>query len=297
MIRAEKRVYKQMNKASWRPYGLHLAWQCVWLIPVPFGAFVSDKGFFTTLSFLMFSLGSLIVPLLQRQRQVRRRGDTLYASPGMYFYGALTGIMLVTGFFDSLIGTSLWQNYYSRIFLYACWMVATIIVQNLLAWGFDFWKKRRRKYEYSEFLDPVLYALPIPISFMTMCFFPVLDTKNLDGPLIGLFILLGLCVFLLIAFVLASFALYFYPAKERFPKTSDRIVQLIRILCMSLAWLALNMPASPYIRFVVSHTPLSENNILTMIIPFIGEAVSIVAAVACSNLIPLVWKWLHKGRA
>ena len=184
-----------MNNPSWRPYGLHLAWQCVWLVPVPFGAFVSDKGFLTVLSFLVFSLGSLTVPLLQRHRQVRNQGYTLYASPGMYFYGALTGLMLVTGFFDSLIGTRLWQNYYSRVILYACWMIVTILVQNLLAWGFDFWKKRRRKYAWSEFFDPVLYALPIPLSFMTMCFFPVLDTTGLDGPLIGVFILLGLCVF------------------------------------------------------------------------------------------------------
>ena len=165
-------------------------------------------------------------------------------------------------------------------------MIVTILVQNLLARGFDFWKKRRRKYAWSEFLDPVLYALPVPLSFMTMCFFPVLDTTNLDGPLIGVFILLGLCVFLLLAFVLASFALYFYPAKERFPQTGDRIVQLIRILCMSLAWLALNMPASPYIRFVVGHTPLSENSILTLLVPLAGETISIIAAVACSNLIP-----------
>ena len=100
-----------MNNPSWRPYGLHLACQCVWLIPVPFGAFVSDKGFLTVLSFLVFSLGSLTVPLLQRHRQVKNQGYTLYASPGMYFYGALTGLMLVTGFFDSLIGTGLWQNY------------------------------------------------------------------------------------------------------------------------------------------------------------------------------------------
>lgn len=286
-----------MNNPSWRPYGLHLAWQCVWLIPVPFGAFVSDKGFLTVLSFLVFSLGSLTVPLLQRHRQVRNQGYTLYASPGMYFYGALTGLMLVTGFFDSLIGTSLWQNYYSRVILYACWMIVTILVQNLLAWGFDFWKKRRRKYAWSEFFDPVLYALPIPLSFLTMCFFPVLDTTGLDGPLIGVFILLGLCVFLLIAFVLASFALYFYPAKERFPQTGDRIVQLIRILCMSLAWLALNMPASPYIRFVVGHTPLSENSILTLLVPLAGETISIIAAVAGSNLIPLIWNRLHRSQA
>lgn len=66
---------------------------------------------------------------------------------------------------------------------------------------------------------------------------------------------------------------------------------------MSLAWLALNMPASPYIRFVVGHTPLSENSILTLLVPLAGEMISIIAAVACSNLIPLIWNRLHRSQA
>ncbi len=278
-----------MNREAWRQRALSIGWLAVCLIPVPFGAFASDRVFFVTLSFLIFALGSFLLPLWLRHRQIKKQGTSAYATTAMQLYASLTGLLFSLSFLDLLNSSVLWQNYYSRVAAYFLWMLTTLILQSLLARGFDWWKDNRRKHAYSEFLDPCLYALPIPCVFFGTTFFHSMnefDQLSLFGP--GIFVLMGLCYFLTLIFVIGTLVLYFYPRKNRYSSSAERAWQLVRLLIMLLVWVGLHVPSSPYISFSVGITPIFQGSYLVYLIPLVAEALALCVAVACSNLVFLV---------
>lgn len=283
-----------MTQEKLREYVLALAWLWVCLVPIPFGTFVSDNGILRFFGYAFFFLSSLVWPLWLRHRQQERQGQTCYAPSSMLLYGSFVGYLTMATILDICMQQPFWQNFYSRAAAFFLWLLVTVTVQQGLAWGFAFWRDHCRRYWFSPYIDPILYALPIPMALVNLFFVPHFDDSNIEGPLIGVIFLISILYLVLLVFGIGSFATYFYPTKERYPQFSDRLVQLLRVVVICAVWTALNLPSSPCLQFVLADTPWLQNNLLAMGIPFLAESLAIVFAVACGQLVVLAGRLVGK---
>ena len=63
-------------------------------------------------------------------------------------------------------------------------MFLTVAIQYLAARAVDFWKGRRRKYWYSQFIDPIVYSLPLPCAVLGMFLFPAVSDSSVTQSLV-----------------------------------------------------------------------------------------------------------------
>ena len=66
-----------------------VAWSALWILPLPFGTFVSDRIFFTSLSPLLLGVLILTVPPWLRRRDMRLFGKSVYPSTGVLIYATV----------------------------------------------------------------------------------------------------------------------------------------------------------------------------------------------------------------
>ena len=75
----------------------------LWTVPIPFGAFASDKGLFVSLSVLVFILASLSLPITVRRRQMKGTGTSQYASVGAILYGGIVALCVAVAILNGLM--------------------------------------------------------------------------------------------------------------------------------------------------------------------------------------------------
>ena len=269
----------------------------LWTVPIPFGAFASDKGLFVSLSVLVFILASLSLPITVRRRQMKGTGTSQYASVGAILYGGIVALCVAVAILNGLMAYPFWQEYALRVASFFAWMVGTLTLQSLAAWGVDWWLKRRRVYWFSEFLDTILYSLPLPCAVMGMLLFPSVGdgevTTSLVVGVMGImgfgFIAMGICV-------IAVFAFYFLPSKGLPGK--ERIIQCLRIVVMTAVWLMANSiifdsRLQIFSSLIFQCMPVVQNNFLVFITPFVVESCLVVASVAVGNVFVMaVYKFI-----
>ncbi|ERT56620.1 hypothetical protein [Megasphaera vaginalis (ex Srinivasan et al. 2021)] len=265
----------------------------LWILPLPFGAFASDRHFFVFLSPVLLAVSSLILPCVLRRRQMRHRQISFYAPIPCLLYGGIVALAVGTGLLGGLQGNGLWSSYYYRTLLYSCWMLAVTAGQQLLADAFACWSARRRTAWYSEFLDPVLYAVPLPCALWGMVLFPRLDETLLTGDgVLGMtaFFLGGMLLLTIV--IVAVFAFYFYPAKTRVPLLRNRLLRLLRVVLMVGIWFFLqSLFFSPYTSlgtFFYGFMAAGKNNLGVFAAPAILECLLMWAAIAIGNLLLLL---------
>jgi hypothetical protein len=264
-----------------------IAWLALWILPIPFGMLASDRSFFAPLSVLVFLIASISLPVTVRYRQIKQCNASDYAPTVSIVYGGLVGIFIAIGILNGFMVWNIWSNYYARIALFFGWMLGTVSVQTLLAWGFAWWKEHRRKYWYSEFLDPILYSLPLPCAIMGMLTYPAVFQSEVSMSLaIGLMAVVGFGFLATSICTIAVFAFYFYPSKKQGFDGTERWVQLLRVLVMVFIWLLIHNQFfdTAIGAFVVHMMPLSSNNIAVFITPFIFESLMIIICVAVGNI-------------
>ncbi|MCI6925461.1 MAG: hypothetical protein MR746_09135, partial [Megasphaera elsdenii] len=142
-----------LQKQKWHDRLLAIVWAACGILPLPFGAFASDKPYIASASILAFFILSFAVPLWLGHRRRRAGRDDDYASAGATLYGGAVVLIIAVGLLNGLTGWDCWHDYPVRVGLFALWMLLTIGAQYLAARAVDFWLQRRRKYWYSQFLD------------------------------------------------------------------------------------------------------------------------------------------------
>ncbi len=264
----------------------------IWILPIPFGAFASDRSFFAPLSLLVFLVLSLSMPVTMRLRQMKRHKASVYAPVGSILYGSLVVLLIAIGILNGLMSYSFWQQYVLRVAAFTCWMAGTILVQALASWAVAYWQRHTRKHWYSEFLDPVLYSFPLPCALMGMFLFPSVSGGNVTQSLvIGMLGIIGFGFMAMGVLALAVIAFYFFPSKTL--PTKERCIQLVRIVGMAVVWLEslyllFNSKVQLFSTVIFQCMPISQNNILVFVTPFVTVSVLLVAAIAVSNVLVMV---------
>lgn len=268
------------------------------ILPIPLIAFATDRPYVASFSLLVFLLASLALPCTVRQRQVKRKGTSIYAPVGIILYSGIIALIVAIGILNGLMLSPLWHAYGSRVALFFGWMVGTVAVQTILSWLFGAWWTTRRTYWFSEFLDPLLFALPIPCAILGMFVFPGTGGDGVTSSLIiGI---LGIISFSFIGIgilTMATFAFYFYPKPELYPRLIDKIVGLVRIVIMTLVFLGIHYvffhgDEMLFRLFLYYGLPLTQNNPIVFVTPFILESVIIVVSIAVSNLVTMALQGL-----
>lgn len=264
----------------------------IWILPIPFGTFASDRSFFAPLSLLVFLVLSLSMPVTMRLRQMKRHKASVYAPVGSIFYGSIVVLLIAIGILNGLMSYSFWQQYVLRVAAFTCWMAGTILVQALASWAAAYWQRHTRKHWYSEFLDPVLYSFPLPCALMGMFLFPSVSGGNVTQSLvIGMLGIIGFGFMAMGVLALAVIAFYFFPHKTL--PTKERCIQLVRIVGMAVVWLEslyllFNSKVQLFSTVIFQCMPISQNNILVFVTPFVTVSVLLVAAIAVSNVLVMV---------
>ena len=267
---------------------LAVVWASCGILPLPCGAFASDRPYIASASILAFFILSFAVPLWlgYRRRRAGRDGD--YASAGATLYGGAVVLLVAVGLLNGLTGLDCWHSYPIRVGLFALWMFLTVAVQYLAARAVDLWKGRRRKYWYSQFLDPIVYSLPLPCAVLGMFLFPaVSDSSVTQSLVIGIMAIMGFCFIGLSFFVIATFALYFFPYKRYSRK--QRLVHIVAIIVMVLMWaLVQHILFDSQIHiftYIFKAMPILQNNPLVFVTPFVVAALTIIGCVAMRNVV------------
>lgn len=204
-----------LQKQTWHDRLLAVVWASCGILPLPLGAFASDRPYIASASILAFFILSFAIPLWlgYRRRRAGRDGD--YASSGATLYGGAVVLLVAVGLLNGLTGLDCWHSYPVRVGLFALWMFLTVAIQYLAARAVDFWKGRRRKYWYSQFIDPIVYSLPLPCAVLGMFLFPaVSDSSVTQSLVVGIMAIMGFCFIGMSIFVIATFAFYFFPYKR-----------------------------------------------------------------------------------
>ena len=86
---------ESLPKQTWHDRLLAVVWASCGILPLPFGAFASDRPYIASASILAFFILSFVVPLWlgHRRRRAGRDGD--YASAGATCYGGAV-VLLIT---------------------------------------------------------------------------------------------------------------------------------------------------------------------------------------------------------
>lgn len=274
---------------------LHLAlrawlWAACGILPLPFGAFLSDQPYFASASLIVFFVLSFAVPLWlgMRRRREKRWGE--YASlPGTLYGGAIIFIMGL-GILNGLMGLDCWHSYPVRVTLFTLWMVIILALQYLAARAFDFWRAHLRQYWYSQFLDPIFFSLPLPCAFLGMFLFPSIGDELITPSLIvGIMAIMGFCFIGLSIFVLATFAIYFFPYKRYGYSRREKLIHFVAIIVMALMWVLVQQllfnDQFHLFTYVFQLMPVMQNNLLVYLVPFVMESFVIVGCVALHNVV------------
>lgn len=262
----------------------------IWVLPIPFGAFVSDRSFFAPMSLLVFLVLSISMPVTMRLRQVKRHGSSVYAPVGSILYGSSIILLIAIGILNGLMSYSFWQQYVLRVAAFTGWMIGTIVLQVWTSWGIAYWQRNKRSWWYSEFLDPVLYSFPLPCALMGMLLFPAITGDITQSLIIGMLGIIGFGFMAIGIIAIAVLTFYFFP-KKNLP-IKERCLHIIRIIFMVFVWagclhiLFMNN-ASIFSTFVFQGMPISQNNILVFITPFITASSLMIVSIAVSNVIML----------
>ena len=279
----------------------HVIWLLLWIIPIPFGAFSTDRMGLVTISLLLFLLLSIFVPAVFRYRQVKKKGESPYVRIPFILYGGFVGMFIGLGILNGVMAFPIWKIYTGRLVLYTIWMIFLVFLQYGFANLFSYWHERRRSFWYSEFLDPVLYSLPLPCSLLGMFLFPAVSTTDLSGQiLMGVAIIMSSMVYLFAVFVLATFAFYFYPKKNSSMTLRMHILSFVRIFVMGVVWIFINVmvfntKTAIMGTIVFTLMPVLQNNFLVFFSPFVYEAIVITIAVAVSNIVILAFRDSMEG--
>lgn len=269
-------------------------WLALWILPIPFGMFASDKSFFAPLSVLVFLIASVTLPITVRRRQMVRQGKSLYAPIPCLLYGTFIGMFIAIGILNGFMVWEMWHNYYYRIILVFVWMLGTLSIQTLLSWGIACWQNHKRQYWYSEFIDPILYSLPLPCALMGMLIYPAVYQSEISMSLaVGLMAVVGFGFLAMTICTIAVFAFYFYPSKKQNYVGRERAIQLFRIIVMVALWLVIHNRFfdTAIGAFVVHMMPMATNNLAVFVTPFVFESVMIMICVAVSNVVVMT---IHK---
>lgn len=279
-----------LQKQTWHDRLLAVVWASCGILPLPFGAFASDRPYIASASILAFFILSFAVPLWldYRRRCAGRDGD--YASSGATLYGGAVVLLVAVGLLNGLTGLDCWHSYPVRVGLFALWMFLTVAIQYLAARAVDFWKGRRRKYWYSQFIDPIVYSLPLPCAVLGMFLFPaVSDSSVTQSLVVGIMAIMGFCFIGMSIFVIATFALYFFPYKRYGYQGKQRLVHIAAIVVMVLMWaLVQHIFFDSQIHvftYIFKAMPILQNNPLVFVTPFVVAALTIIGCVAMRNVV------------
>lgn len=279
-----------LQKQTWYDRLLAVVWASCGILPLPLGAFASDRPYIASASILAFFILSFAIPLWlgYRRRRAGRDGD--YASSGATLYGGAVVLLVTVGLLNGLTGLDCWHSYPVRVGLFALWMFLTVAIQYLAARAVDFWKGRRRKYWYSQFIDPIVYSLPLPCAVLGMFLFPaVSDSSVTQSLVVGIMAIMGFCFIGMSIFVIATFAFYFFPYKRYGYQGKKRLVHIAAIVVMVLMWaLVQHILFDSQIHvftYIFKAMPILQNNPLVFVTPFVVAALTIIGCVAMRNVV------------
>ena len=279
-----------LQKQTWHDRLLAVVWASCGILPLPLGAFASDRPYIASASILAFFILSFAIPLWlgYRRRRAGRDGD--YASSGATLYGGAVVLLVAVGLLNGLTGLDCWHSYPVRVGLFALWMFLTVAIQYLAARAVDFWKGRRRKYWYSQFIDPIVYSLPLPCAVLGIFLFPaVSDTSVTQSLVVGIMAIMGFCFIGMSIFVIATFAFYFFPYKRYGYQGKKRLVHIAAIVVMVLMWaLVQHILFDSQIHvftYIFKAMPILQNNPLVFVTPFVVAALTIIGCVAMRNVV------------
>ena len=279
-----------LQKQTWHDRLLAVVWASCGILPLPLGAFASDRPYIASASILAFFILSFAIPLWlgYRRRRAGRDGD--YASSGATLYGGAVVLLVAVGLLNGLTGLDCWHSYPVRVGLFALWMFLTVAIQYLAARAVDFWKGRRRKYWYSQFIDPIVYSLPLPCAVLGMFLFPaVSDSSVTQSLVVGIMAIMGFCFIGMSIFVIATFAFYFFPYKRYGYQGKKRLVHIAAIVVMVLMWaLVQHILFDSQIHvftYIFKAMPILQNHPLVFVTPFVVAALTIIGCVAMRNVV------------
>lgn len=279
-----------LQKQTWHDRLLAVVWASCGILPLPLGAFASDRPYIASASILAFFILSFAIPLWlgYHRRRAGRDGD--YASSGATLYGGAVVLLVAVGLLNGLTGLDCWHSYPVRVGLFALWMFLTVAIQYLAARAVDFWKGRRRKYWYSQFIDPIVYSLPLPCAVLGMFLFPaVSDSSVTQSLVVGIMAIMGFCFIGMSIFVIATFAFYFFPYKRYGYQGKKRLVHIAAIVVMVLMWaLVQHILFDSQIHvftYIFKAMPILQNNPLVFVTPFVVAALTIIGCVAMRNVV------------
>ncbi len=279
-----------LQKQTWHDRLLAVVWASCGILPLPLGAFASDRPYIASASILAFFILSFAIPLWlgYRRRRAGRDGD--YASSGATLYGGAVVLLVAVGLLNGLTGLDCWHSYPVRVGLFALWMFLTVAIQYLAARAVDFWKGRRRKYWYSQFIDPIVYSLPLPCAVLGMFLFPaVSDSSVTQSLVVGIMAIMGFCFIGMSIFVIATFAFYFFPYKRYGYQGKKRLVHIAAIVVMVLMWaLVQHILFDSQIHvftYIFKAMPILQNSPLVFVTPFVVAALTIIGCVAMRNVV------------
>lgn len=279
-----------LQKQTWHDRLLAVVWASCGILPLPLGAFASDRPYIASASILAFFILSFAIPLWlgYRRRRAGRDGD--YASSGATLYGGAVVLLVAVVLLNGLTGLDCWHSYPVRVGLFALWMFLTVAIQYLAARAVDFWKGRRRKYWYSQFIDPIVYSLPLPCAVLGMFLFPaVSDSSVTQSLVVGIMAIMGFCFIGMSIFVIATFAFYFFPYKRYGYQGKKRLVHIAAIVVMVLMWaLVQHILFDSQIHvftYIFKAMPILQNNPLVFVTPFVVAALTIIGCVAMRNVV------------
>ena len=279
-----------LQKQTWHDRLLAVVWASCGILPLPLGAFASDRPYIASASILAFFILSFAIPLWlgYRRRRAGRDGD--YASSGATLYGGAVVLLVAVGLLNGLTGLDCWHSYPVRVGLFALWMFLTVAIQYLAARAVDSWKGRRRKYWYSQFIDPIVYSLPLPCAVLGMFLFPaVSDSSVTQSLVVGIMAIMGFCFIGMSIFVIATFAFYFFPYKRYGYQGKKRLVHIAAIVVMVLMWaLVQHILFDSQIHvftYIFKAMPILQNNPLVFVTPFVVAALTIIGCVAMRNVV------------
>lgn len=279
-----------LQKQTWHDRLLAVVWASCGILPLPLGAFASDRPYIASASILAFFILSFAITLWlgYRRRRAGRDGD--YASSGATLYGGAVVLLVAVGLLNGLTGLDCWHSYPVRVGLFALWMFLTVAIQYLAARAVDFWKGRRRKYWYSQFIDPIVYSLPLPCAVLGMFLFPaVSDSSVTQSLVVGIMAIMGFCFIGMSIFVIATFAFYFFPYKRYGYQGKKRLVHIAAIVVMVLMWaLVQHILFDSQIHvftYIFKAMPILQNNPLVFVTPFVVAALTIIGCVAMRNVV------------
>lgn len=281
-------------RSEWKQKGhdwlMAILWAACGILPIPFGAFASEKPYIAASSILVFFVLSFAVPLWlgYRRRKLGRSDD--YASVSGTLYGGVVVLLIAVGLLNGLLGSSLWHSYWGRVFLFTLWMLVTIAAQYGAAKGIDFWQARLRQYWYSQFLDPILFSLPLPCAVLGMFLFPAVGDSSASVSLfVGIMAIMGFCFLAISIFVIATFAFYFFPYKRYGYNRKEKVVHLLSIVVMVLLWIMVqNLLFNSDMQvfgYIFKAMPILQNNPLVFVTPFILSSLVIIGCVALRNVV------------